>query len=455
MEPLFHAVLHAVSLASAGAVSSLIGAIWEGTVLAVGVFLCLRLLPRLSAASRSLVWLNLLLLLMLLHVLPALRTPQASASGAHGWQIDLDPRWSLAIAGVWLLLSLWKAVQLIASAIHLHQLARRATPLGCDPGLEALLKLGPRGRAVELCTSEEVARPSVFGFFRPRILMPPLLAEKLSELELRQVVLHEMEHLRRADDWTNLLQKIALVLFPLNPVLAWVERRLCAERELACDDRVLLSHGARKAYAICLTRLAEYSMLRRGLSLVLGAWDRRPELARRVHRLLGRPQRGMGFWQARLATSCLIAGVLGGALALARSPQIVDFNAKDNVDVAARDHLPHRLNGGTMVQAGLEPASADREINSRQGQSGPRLVPTKAVMPARPAHRRAAAKFNSDRMVARSTVQKHNADSQGWLVLTEWNGSAAPPRAVLALKLSPRGSYAAVPTMDGWLIVQI
>ena len=64
-----------------------------------------------------------------------------------------------------------------------------------------------------------------------------------------------MEHLRRADDWTNLLQKLGLVLFPLNPVLLWVEHRLCAERELACDDRVVSSIAGRKAYALCLTHL--------------------------------------------------------------------------------------------------------------------------------------------------------------------------------------------------------
>ena len=59
--------------------------------------------------------------------------------------------------------------------------------------------------------------------------------------------MHEMEHLRRGDDWTNLLQKAGLVFFPLNPASFWVERRLCAERELACDDCVLRSSGARKA----------------------------------------------------------------------------------------------------------------------------------------------------------------------------------------------------------------
>ena len=49
-------------------------------------------------------------------------------------------------------------------------------------------------------------------------------------------MLHEAGHLRRRDDWMNLLQKVGLVLLPLNPVLMWIERRLCLERELACDE---------------------------------------------------------------------------------------------------------------------------------------------------------------------------------------------------------------------------
>ena len=54
---------------------------------------------------------------------------------------------------------------------------------------------------------------------------------KLTLPELRQVVLHECEHLRRRDDWMNLLQKIALAMFPLNLPMLWVDRRLSLERE--------------------------------------------------------------------------------------------------------------------------------------------------------------------------------------------------------------------------------
>ncbi|MGB6690972.1 MAG: M56 family metallopeptidase [Terracidiphilus sp.] len=455
---------HAVSLASAGAVGNLIGAIWEGTVLTAGVFLCLRLFPRLSSAWRSLIWMNVFLLLVLLHVLPALSVPREGASSAHAWQIDLDLRWSLAIAGVWAMLSLWKAAQLISGAVLLHRLARRATPLAVDSSgpsdlsdlsdlsLGTLLKTGPRGRAVELCVSNEVARPSVFGFFRPRILIPPALAERLTALELRQVVLHEMEHLRRADDWTNLLQKVALVLFPLNPVLHWVERRLCAERELACDDRVLLTSGARKAYAVCLTRLAEYSMLRRIFSLVLGAWERRPELVRRVHRLLRRPSRSMGSLQARLVTACLMLGVLGGALALARSPQFVGFVPTASLVQTANDEPP--------LITGAAPA-AMRAVDERQAENSARLVQAKAVMPERAVHLATLSAPAATKTAARKRLAMRNArrrdipNDDGWLVLTEWNGTAAPPQAVMAVKFDAKGAYAALPTKDGWLIIQI
>ena len=71
----------------------------------------------------------------------------------------------------------------------------------------------------------------MIGFLSPRILIPAALLEKLLQPQLEQIILHEMEHLRRRDDWVNLLQKVSLVLFPLNPVLHWIEKRLCMERE--------------------------------------------------------------------------------------------------------------------------------------------------------------------------------------------------------------------------------
>jgi len=443
-------ILQFASSFSAFAVTHLASAIWQGTILAAAVALCLHLLPRLSAASRSLVWLNVFLLIVVLHAIPDFSS--AAPASAHSPRIELDLRWSIAIAAVWLALSLWRGGQLVGCAIHLYRLAARATPISCSPDLDALLATGPHGRRAQLCISSEVQRPSVFGFFRPRILLPPNLVGHLTDLELRQVILHEMEHLRRADDWTNLLQKVALVLSPLNPALLWVERRLCAERELACDDRVLLSSGARKAYAVCLTRLAEYRLLRRGLSLVLGAWERRPELVRRVHRLLRGPQQVMGSTHAKLVTAGLITAMLGGATALGRSPQFIRFSAPSatvadntNAVVPTRNAAPHY----TAVNAA-----------ARTSTLAAHLVEARAVISTTsPTNSQAAS--HTTRKPARRLVAVHHPkpviipDEQAWVLWTQWTDVALPARAVITVQLDSHSYFAALPVEDGWIIVKI
>jgi beta-lactamase regulating signal transducer with metallopeptidase domain len=451
-------ILHVLALLSASASSALFSAIWQGAVLAACVLVCLRLLPGLSAAARSLIWLNVFFLLILLHFVPMFALYRINAGPGNPSPIALDLRWSFVIAAVWASLSLWRAAQLVVSAAHLHNLARRAVPVATDPALTELLN---DARSAELCMSDEVARPSVFGFFRPRVLVPPALIEKLSPQELQQVVLHEMEHLHRGDDWTNLFQKIALVFFPLNPALLWVERQLCAERELACDDRVLRSNAGRKAYALCLTRLAEYSILRRSFSLVLGAWERRPELVRRVQRILSQPAKAMGRKPAITATAGLVAGALGCTLALAHSPQLLSFAPVAEITQQTRP----------VSSAPTDFASMTRQLGGK-----PHLV--NAVLPQRPC----PAFVKAHRPRTRS-VQKAATNLAVLVKSDPWNPPPDPPQAVdrrtfvlmtefqyapslqpVMVRYAEDGSasyvmvpatYAAVRTPTGWLILQI
>jgi beta-lactamase regulating signal transducer with metallopeptidase domain len=451
------AFFHLTSPAAAMAASSLLSAVWEGAVLALCVVLCLRLFPHLSAAARSVVWMNVFLLLVSLQFVPYLVARISTPSSGHPAPVHLNLLWSFVIAGAWLLLSLTRGIQLLSSAIRLRGLASRATPVDAGPDLRALLQIGAAGstavRAAELCASTEVPRPSVLGFFHPRILIPPALLERLTSEELQQVVLHEMEHLRRADDWTNLAQKLALVLFPLNPALFWVERRLCAERELACDDSVLSSSCGRKAYALCLTHLAEYSMLRRGLSLALGAWERQSELVRRVHRILRRPGKSLSARQTMIFTGSLTLAGLLCALVLARSPQIVGFTQPVT----------------SSAQAYLLPHPDFQAMNRENLGAHAQLV--KAVMSQRPLQPLSAnattGTTNPPRKNAalRSSKRHYAQPQQAWVVMTEWTDMDAPPRVVFAVSQGDPGpgkraqghrvSYAAVPIPNGWLLVRI
>ncbi|HEY0785693.1 MAG TPA: M56 family metallopeptidase, partial [Acidobacteriaceae bacterium] len=308
---------------------------------------------------------------------------------------------------------------------------------GCDA---VLLAAGFRG--VELCTSKDVDRPSVIGFFSPRILIPEELFARLTTAEFGQIVLHEVGHLRRRDDWINLLQKLSLVLVPLNPVLLWVERRLCLERELACDEGVLRVTRAGKAYASCLARLAEHSMVRHGISLALGAWERQPELSRRVHRILHRPQSTLGAGRLRLLTTLLVMGLVACAAGLTRSPELLRFSASPGAEQAESASMSNMQTAGAPIR----PLQVPRDV------AGPARLVQASLQVARPRSRSHITAAHLRRRPTPALTQRP-APLEPWVLLTGWRQAPGMARPALALRTD--FSYAAVPFGDGWLIFQL
>lgn len=309
------------------AASALISSIWQGLVLAAMLWVCLRFVPRTTASIRFMVWSAMFLAIALLPVLSvATRHSAANSAPGHAQSgapaLLLDSRWALAITALWATITLLRLSLLARNALGLRTLFRRSIPVAATPAVRSLLG------SAQLGVSSEVDQPCVIGFLKPRVLIPDWLLEKATAAEVEQIVLHEVSHLRRFDDWTNLVQKLVLAFFPLNPALYWVEGRLCAEREIACDERVIRSTKAPREYATCLTNLAEQRMARRALALSgalsLGAWERRSQLAGRVESIL-RGSVEPGPLKAGALTLGLVLGTLGGAIELGHSTQVVGF----------------------------------------------------------------------------------------------------------------------------------
>ena len=474
------------------AAGSFVSDLWQGSIVAVAVWLCLRLLPRATAAIRFAIWSAVFVVLAARPFLQAYLSHTSQALPAHAALLRIDIRWSLVIVGLWAAMSLVRLGRLAVSGFQLHGIWKRAIPLAAGHDFEASLGKA-RWRTAQLCTSQDVDSPSVIGFFSPRILIPEALLEGLTPPEMQQIVLHEMGHLRRGDDWINLAQKLGLALFPLNPVLMWIERRLCFERELACDESVLLHTRAPKAYATCLTSLAERRLDRRAVSLSLGAWERRSELARRIHSILQRSE-GMSRTQARVVVGVMAVALLGGATELARCPRIVSFSAPE-LDASAplvesassmlpalsyqpvvarttarsTDPAHETLLKASMPSFSSVASSETRsdyaqsnEAQSNEAQSNdarsPSEVSQAAVVPV-VTHRRS----QRARLPVVQRTKQPRTEVQQWVVLTSsWGqpgGVPAVSRMVLTVS-SERGlvssySYAAVPTDVGWLVIQL
>jgi beta-lactamase regulating signal transducer with metallopeptidase domain len=416
-----------------------VAALWQGALVALALVLCLRFVLRVSAAHRFALWAAGFVIAAGLPLLPLLEHSSAVAAAPLGsiaarpWLV-LDSRWGFAIAALWLAASAFRAAELAFNLLRLRGLWRDAAPVKTEMNLRSLLVAALPARSIEICTTRDLDRPSVIGFFVPRILIPEWLYSRLTPSELEQVVLHETEHLRRRDDWMNLLQKLSLVVFPLNPALAWMERRLCREREMACDEGVVRRTQSPRTYAECLTTLAERGLqqreyLRRAQALSLGALERRPELVHRVQSILRR-RRALHPLAAGALVGVMACGLGLGAIELSRSPQLVAFVAapKPDAQIAALE-LPNGNAGIARASytrtSQPSPVATDAVSHPSERFNAPfRAIDTKAIVPA---SRNAAA---DNRLLGGS-------DSSPEITETATTGVGSAPRAVPVNATSP------------------
>ncbi len=417
---------------------------WQGTAMVLAISVMLRVFSRVGAEARYGV---LRVAFVLLTVLPWVHfSHRALPRSMDGAALQVMPVLAMAIAAVWVVLAMVRAVQLSVAYRHLRAVWRRAVPLQRDgPTLQAL-SFGRR--RVELCTSADVDSPTVLGFRRPRFLLPEWLAPTLTDADLQQIALHECEHLRRRDEWMNLLQQVALLMLPLHPALFWLNRRLNVQRELACDAGVIARTAEPIAYANCLTRLAEQRLQHRNrLRLALAAWERRSELAKRVHALLSHAATCTPA-QSRFAAVAMTLVFAAGAAVMARAPQLVQV--RDTI-------APPAVLTATGPSTGSD---RDRPANAFM-QPVMYRVPEAGVMTAsvRGHARRSATPMKKTLAVSplRAVRRGRTAMRPGLLLTASPYRTPAPVanRPTRLVTTDFTHAYAAVPFGDGWLLIQL
>ena len=182
-----------------------------------------------------------------------------------------------------------------------------------------------QSRRVKFLVSDDVRVPTALGFFRPAVLLPAWALRDLSPDELKGIVLHELAHLRRWDDWTNLAQKFVEALFFFHPAVWWIDSRLALERELACDDMVLEQTASARTYAASLVSVAEKVVaekirMQRALALAQSALGRVREVSQRVKQILDKDRRpASDGWRPALAMIGILAMVTVAACRMRRS----------------------------------------------------------------------------------------------------------------------------------------
>jgi beta-lactamase regulating signal transducer with metallopeptidase domain len=155
---------------------------------------------------------------------------------------------------------------------------------------ECRRRMGIR-RNIELRLTGQKLSPAVCGLFKPTILMPATLLQKLSREKLSAVLIHELAHIKRGDAWVHLLQTILQIVYFYNP-LVWIANTMVRRvREQAVDEMVLVTLRPKtKNYSNMLIDIAEMAFWRPNFSLsIIGVVESKKALERRINHMLTRP----------------------------------------------------------------------------------------------------------------------------------------------------------------------
>ena len=97
--------------------------------------------------------------------------------------------------------------------------------------------------------SDSLLEPGVFGIFRPVLMLPAGIADRLTPAQMNAILAHEMSHIRRRDNLTAALHMFVAAVFWFHPIVWWIGARLVEERENACDEEVMRLGGEPETYA--------------------------------------------------------------------------------------------------------------------------------------------------------------------------------------------------------------
>ncbi len=333
------------------AVEAVLNGLWQGVALAALISLLMRAIPR-NPGMRYSAWYACLIAMLLLpavHLALRLRpaasvvsefreAPPRTESGAGLLPVEVEtmPRHigpvlsvpassATALVVGWAAITLLMGARLARSYRKLSRLKRNSTPLD-DPQAgrwAGHLAACHTRRRFEVRSSDVVPLPMLAGLVRPAILFPQELVSKLSAEERFRICLHELAHIRRWDDWANLFQRIVEAAMFFHPAIRWVGKRLCFERELACDDWVVDVSGSARSYAACLVRLAEISTPGAHPLPALGSASNRKQIQRRVAMLLNAKGHDRPARSWTVFFSVILVCLAASAVAAGTNPVIV------------------------------------------------------------------------------------------------------------------------------------
>lgn len=160
----------------------------------------------------------------------------SNESGQNVRQVTYFPGAAVILSVCWQLgMILVLGFHIICYASYVRKLGRHNISAGRQE-IELLNNLSGRKNTLRLYKNAIVETPILIGCFRPAIVLPD---KKYEDMELRNILLHEITHMKRHDIFVKWLLIFAGAVHWFNPIVYFARREMDKACELACDESVI------------------------------------------------------------------------------------------------------------------------------------------------------------------------------------------------------------------------
>ncbi len=137
---------------------------------------------------------------------------------------------------------------------------------------------------IGIIITDKVKSPALFGYLRPRLLLPLGVLENLTRSELTYIFMHELGHLKRHDIGVSWIITLLQVFHWFNPLVWYAFYQMRVDQESACDASVLarIRKNQKKDYAGTIIGFLERFCQNRQLPSMAGIIENKSQIKRRI-----------------------------------------------------------------------------------------------------------------------------------------------------------------------------
>ncbi|MCK4998301.1 MAG: M56 family metallopeptidase, partial [Anaerohalosphaera sp.] len=178
---------------------------------------------------------------------------------------------------------------------------------------------------IGVVVTDAIKSPALFGFLRPRLLLPSDLVDKLTPAQLRHIFFHELAHLKRCDIYISWLTALMQIVHWFNPFVWFAFYQMRADREMACDSLALsmMGNDTPSDYGRTIVSLLENYANREYVPAMAGILESKSNLKQRIS-MIARFKQGAYKWSP-LAAIILVTLCCIGLVDAKRKPAKTPF----------------------------------------------------------------------------------------------------------------------------------